>query len=109
MQDRQLWATKEAINNLIAKRGERARHLWNLATQYSIFVSPEQGFSNLQNMADVLSREFQSEAKGLIQDIERVLKNPPPLLPTPGIFRGTGELNGSPLERLRAALSTPRL
>ncbi|MBA7677416.1 hypothetical protein ES703_85673 [subsurface metagenome] len=81
MQDRQLWATKEAINNLITKRGERARHLWNLASGYSIFVPPDQALTNLKSMLDVLRTEFESEAKELVSDVERVLKNPPPPLP----------------------------
>ena len=83
MQDRQMWATKGAINNLIAKRGRRARHLWNLATTYSIFVTPEHGLENLKNMLDVLRVELRAEAGGLIKDIENVLKNPPPPLPKP--------------------------
>ena len=81
MQDRKLWATKEAINNLIKKRGERARHLWNLASGFSILVPPEQALGNLKSMIDVLRVEFEGEAKELISDIERVLKNPPPPLP----------------------------
>jgi len=84
MQDRQLWATKGAINDLIAKRGERARHMWNLASGFSIFVSPEQALANLKAMLDVLRTEFESEAKELVKDIENVLKNPPPPLPPVG-------------------------
>lgn len=77
MQDRGPWATKEAINNLVAKRGEKARHLWNLATRYSIFVSPQQGLANLKSLLDVLREEFDTEARELIADIEEVLKIPP--------------------------------
>ena len=84
MLDRQLWATKGAINDLITKRGERARHLWNLASGFSIFVAPDQALTNLKSMIDVLRTEFESEAKELVSDVERVLKNPPPPLPPVG-------------------------
>lgn len=77
MQDRKLWATKEAINNLIARRGERARHLWNLASGYSILVTPDHALANLKSFLDVLRVEFEGEAKELISDVERILKNPP--------------------------------
>jgi hypothetical protein len=77
MQDRKLQATRQAIDALIAKRGVRARHLWNLVAGKNIFVPPDQALRNLQDMMSGLTQEAQAEAKELMRDIENILKNPP--------------------------------
>lgn len=77
MPNQNLEATRNAINQLIEKRGARARHLWNLVAGKNILVPPNEALRNLQGMMDGLTREAQAEAKDLIQDIQNILNNPP--------------------------------
>jgi hypothetical protein len=77
MANQNLEATRNAINQLITKRGARARHLWNLVAGNTKLVPPDQALRNLQNIMSGLTTEAQAEAKELMQDIQDILNKPP--------------------------------
>lgn len=69
--------TRRAIENLINRRGIKARQIWTVMSGFEPLVPPEVALNNLKQFTNVLRRDLQDEARSLASDVEKILKSPP--------------------------------
>lgn len=89
--------TREAIDNLIRNRGDRAQRIWRIMGGLEPGISPEAALRNLEQAFIVLRPEMIDEAAQLAKDIRAVLENPP--IPSPGEI--IGEVPSGPIPWLK--------
>ncbi|MBA7679525.1 hypothetical protein ES703_87822 [subsurface metagenome] len=69
--------TRQAIDNLIRKRGEKAKKIWRVMGGFEPKIPPEAALQSLERFGDALRAELVDEAKQLAKDIRDVIENPP--------------------------------
>lgn len=69
--------TRQAIDDLVKNRGEKAKKIWQVMGGFEPVMRPEAALQNLERFADVLRAELVDEAKQLAKDIRAVIENPP--------------------------------
>lgn len=69
--------TRQAIDNLVKNRGERAKKIWQVMGGFEPVIPLDAAVQNLERFASMLRAEFVDEAKQLAKDIRAVIENPP--------------------------------
>ena len=82
MVENPLDSTRQAIDNLVKNRGERAKKIWQIMGGFEPSLTPEMALKNLDQIFILLRPEMIDEAAQLAKDIRALLENPP--IPDPG-------------------------
>ena len=64
----------QQVRHTVARHGEKAKRLWEVAAGYNPMVPPATALANLKNMLDVIRADLDDEARSLIRDLEQLFK-----------------------------------